>query len=317
MFYFFITGKPLQAGYFFSSKMKEKINAIQKNYDCIIFHLIRSTEFLPDNYKGTKILEMTDLVSSRYFQLYKNLSFLNPFKYLYFLEYILSKKYEKKIINFFNHIVLVSKEDKSKFSLKIEKKTKIKVITNGTDLKRKIYKFKRSNRDVIFIGNINYLPNKIACFNFIKETMPKLKRRGINIKLKIIGQTSKILKFLLTRFNNVEVHNNIPSPEKLCKNAICGISNLSIAAGIQNKILEYMRIGLPTIISQKCFNSLDFKNNKDLIVYKNQEEFVRQIFKLKTKKNFANKISHNCHAKIVKNHSWKKSLKKYTSLLKK
>ena len=117
MFYFFITGKPLQAGYFFSSKMKEKINAIQKNYDCIIFHLIRSTEFLPDNYKGTKILEMTDLVSSRYFQLYKNLSFLNPFKYLYFLEYILSKKYEKKLINFFNHIVLVSNKTISQLHL--------------------------------------------------------------------------------------------------------------------------------------------------------------------------------------------------------
>ena len=64
-------GKPLQVGYFFSSEMKSKINEIKKNYNIIIFHLIRSTEFLPDNYKGTKILEMTDLVSSRYFQLYK------------------------------------------------------------------------------------------------------------------------------------------------------------------------------------------------------------------------------------------------------
>ena len=26
----------------------------------------------------------------------------------------------------------------------------------------------KTNKDIIFIGNINYLPNKIACFDFIK-----------------------------------------------------------------------------------------------------------------------------------------------------
>ena len=50
--YFFIQGKPLQVGYFFSWKMKKKIEEIHENYDCIIFHLIRSGEFLPKNFKG-------------------------------------------------------------------------------------------------------------------------------------------------------------------------------------------------------------------------------------------------------------------------
>ena len=81
--------KPLQTGYFFSSEMREEINKICKNYDTIIFHLIRSSELIPINYKGKKILEMTDLVSSRYLQISKKLSFFNLLKYLYFLEYLL------------------------------------------------------------------------------------------------------------------------------------------------------------------------------------------------------------------------------------
>jgi len=309
--FFFMMGKPLQVGYFFSAEMRAKINEIKKNYDAIIFHLIRSVEFLPKNYEGTKILEMTDLISKNYSQLYKKLNFINPLKYLYLIEQVLLEKYEKKIAESFDRIVLVSKRDAKYFSIGNKVKKRVQVIPMGTDIKKKKYNFKKKNKDIIFIGNINYLPNKIACYDFIKTTMPKLEMKGINITFKIIGQTSNLLKFYLTRFKNVEVYNNIIFPEKLCNNAICGVSNLSVVTGIQNKIMEYMRIGLPTIVSEKCFDNLNFIKNKDLLVYKNQDEFVKQIIKLKTEKQFAKKISNNCYRKIRSNYTWEKSLKKY------
>ena len=311
--YHFLGGKPLQIGYFFSSEMKSKINEIKKDYNIIIFHLIRSAEFLPTNYKGTKILEMTDLISKNYSQLQKKLSFINPLKYIYLMEKILLKKYEKKIIESFNQTVLVSKQDVKYFSVSNKLKKRIKIIPNGTDPRKKFYMFKKRNRDIIFIGNINYLPNKIACYDFVKTIMPELEMKQININFKIIGQSSKLLKFHLTRFKNVEVYSNVKSPEKLCKNAICGISNLSVVTGVQNKIMEYMRIGLPTIISEKCFNNLNFVKNKDLLVYRNKEEFIKQIIKLKSEKIFADKISDNCYKKIKNYYTWEKSLKKYSS----
>ena len=76
-----------------------------------------------------------------------------------------------------------------------------------------------------------------------------------------------------------------------------------------------MRIGLPTIISEKCFNSLKLKKNKDLLVYKSQDQFIKLIIKLKKEKNFANKISRNCYKKINNIYDWKKSLKKYDNLI--
>ena len=315
MLSFLFTLKPLQVGYFFSSDIKKKISQICENYDTIIFHLIRGSEFLPIKYNGKKILEMTDLVSSRYFQLSKKLSFFNLFKYLYFLEYLLSKKYEKNVVNLFNYSVLVSKEDKKIFKIPKKTKNKVKVILNGTELKSKKYKFNIRNNNIIFIGNINYLPNKIACFDFIRKTMPLLKKNGLTVNFKIIGQASTILKYRLTRFNNVEVHENVKNPERFCVNSICGLCNLNIAAGVQNKVLEYMRIGLPTVISEKCFNSFDFKNNKEVVLYKNQEELVKKIIQLKKNKIISNKISYNGRKKIKKYYSWSSALKQYDSII--
>ena len=96
--FFLLKGKPLQVGFFFSQEMKKKIYSIYENYDCIIFHLIRASEFLPKNYKGTTVLEMTDLISENYLQLFKKFSFFNPLRYLYFIEKILLKNYEKKLL---------------------------------------------------------------------------------------------------------------------------------------------------------------------------------------------------------------------------
>ena len=313
MTYFFIQSKPLQVGYFFSYRMKKKIEEIHENYDCIIFHLIRGSEFLPKSFKGSKILEMTDVISRNYFQLHKKLSYFNPLKYAYFIERLLIEKYEKKIIKSFNYSVLVSDEDLKSFAIK--NNSKIKIITNGTDLKKKIYKFNKKNRDIIFIGNINYLPNKIACYNFIENVMPELKKKGVNINFKIIGQTSKLLRFSLNKFENVKVCNDVNKPENLCHNAICGISNLDIVSGVQNKILEYMQIGLPTIVSKKCFDNLKFKKNHDLLVYKNKKEFIEHIIKLKINKKFANKISRNSYRKIRKKFTWQNALKKYNELI--
>ena len=87
---------------YFNPEMKKKIEDIHFNYDFIIFHLIRASEYLPEQYNGKKILEMTDLISDNYFQLYKKLNFFNPLKYIYFIEKRLLESYEKRIINYFD-----------------------------------------------------------------------------------------------------------------------------------------------------------------------------------------------------------------------
>jgi len=258
---------------------------------------------------------MTDIISRKYLQLINQLSYFNPLKYIYFVEKHLIEKYEKKIIKYFNYSILVSGKDLKTFPIKNSSKNKIKIITNGTDPKKKIYKFSEKNKDVVFIGNINYLPNKIACYDFIENIMPELRKKGININFKIIGQVSKLLKFSLNKFENVKVYNNVSKTENFCHTAICGISNLNVVTGVQNKILEYMQIGLPTVISKKCFDNLEFKKNHEVLVYKSQKEFIKHIIKLKMNKKFANKISHNSYKKIRTKFTWPNTLKKYNELI--
>ena len=74
--------------------MKIFIENNASEYDFLFFHTIRSSQYLPKNFRGKTLMEMGDLYSDNYYQTYKYLNFFNPLKYIYYLESLLVKKTE-------------------------------------------------------------------------------------------------------------------------------------------------------------------------------------------------------------------------------
>ena len=305
--------KPLQLGYFYSQKIEAFLQKRHKNYDSIIFHLIRSAQYLPKDFKGKKVLEMTDLMSSNYSQTKKNLSVFNFFYYLYFLESFLVKRYENLCSKIFNRIVIVSKKDLDNSNKKFNKK--IIEITNGVTKEEKKFKFHKKNFKILFIGNINYLPNKYACYDFAKNILPKINQVYPEIQFHIIGKINFLDKIRLGFFKNVKVLGKIDSLKKHIYLSICGVSNLEIATGVQNKIFTYMSYALPTIASSRSALGIkNLRNYEDLLVFQNKKKFINQILQLKRDKILAIKISKNSYFKM-KNFLWEKTLKNYNRII--
>ena len=299
VFFSILKLQPLQNGYFFSKEMFNYINENKDNYDYIIFHLIRSAQYLPNEYRGKTILEMTDLISVNYKQIIKNTSLLNPVKYLYLLEYALLKNYEKKISNLFDKVIFITKKE-----LEISKtfidRNKISVISNKFNFHSKIFKHDKKNYKILFVGNINYLPNKIACYNFAKTIMPILRSKHGNLEFNIVGKINFFDKLILSTFLKTKIHGPIENVEKIVRKSICGICNLKVATGLQMKIFTYMGFGLPSIIHKNSFPKNILKKNKHVLVYSNDKELISLITNVIKNKKIANKISLNS-IQIIKN----------------
>ena len=306
--------QPMQKGSFFSKKMCDFISENKDNYDTIIFHSIRSAQYLPDEFRGKKILEMTDLGSYNYDQIIKEISFMNPLKYLYFLEKILLRRYEKKISNLFDKVVFISDKELS-IAKTIIKKNKIINIGNAVSIKKKIFRYKKKNYKILFVGNINYLPNKLACYDFSKNILPKLNKNCPNLEFNIVGKINVFDKFFLTRFSNVRVHGPMTKLDKIVKNSVCGICNVKIATGIQMKIFTYMSYGLPTLVSKNSFPK-SLVENKEAIAYKNDNQLIHCILKLVNNKKISNKISKNSFKSIKKRFGLLKTYDKYRNIIK-
>ena len=252
-------------------------------------------------------MEMGDLYSDNYFQTFKNLNFINPLKYIYYLESLLVKNVEAKIFDEYDRVTLFSKKEAGKINKKF--KEKVFQIDESVENVNNKFSFSEKNNRILFIGNLNYLPNFLACKDFIKNILPKLKKVIPDIKFTIIGNINKINKLLISRKTNIEILGPKKNLNLFVKDALCGLANLRVATGVQGKVLTYMSNGLPVICSKKV--SENFGNN--VIIFKDNQELIKKVIDLKNNRSKSILFSKKS-LKFSKKLNWKKVGLKYIKL---
>ena len=300
--------KPLQFGLFLSKKMKAYVKKNAKRYDLLFFYHIRSSQYLPNNYKGSTVIEMGDLYSSNYYQTFCNLNIFNPLKYVYLIESILIKRVENRIFQSFNKIILFSKNEIKKIN-KIFRK-KIYNVNISIKSVQKKFTYSLKNNKILFIGNLSYLPNLLAVKDFINNSFFLIKKEIPDVKFLIIGDVSKLNKFFFSFKKDVIFLGQQNNIKKFIKNSICGLANIKIATGVQGKVLTYMSYGLPVVCSKKVASN--FKKNT--INYSNNNDLVKKIINLKNNKKLSRKFS-NKSLKFLKEFSEEKVCSKYLKIV--
>ena len=115
----------------------------------------------------------------------------------------------------------------------------------------------------------------------------------------MIGNIGYLDKIFLRKYKNVIIHGKINNLKNVVKNSICGLCNLKVSTGFQNKTLTYMSYGIPVILSMNAFVNTKFKKNKEVLVFGNDEELIKNIYYLKNNKTKATQLSNNSQ-KIIK-----------------
>ena len=301
----FIKLRPIQLGYFFSPKIKEYVQNNFQNYDLIFFQSFRTAQYMPKDNTKTYILDMGDLMSKNYKQTSVRYFFFNPIRIIYYIESLLVKRYESFCFKKFTKILLHSKIEMDSVEKKF--KRKLAQFSFGVTNINKKYSFHQKNFKIIFIGNIKYAPNKKACYEFANKILPLINKIYPNIEFHIIGEISKIDKFLLKKKINVKIQGKVKNLEPYLDKTICGIANLKIATGIQTKLLTYMSYGIPSVCSQEVIKNFDVIRESKLSYYKNNEEMIKIILKYKRNKSFSLNASRRA-LKTIKKFKWEKVL---------
>ena len=306
LFFSIIKLQPLHFTYFHSNDLKRYIIKNYKNFDLIFCQSIRSFQFLPKDINKKIALDMGDLYSKNYYQTYRNLFLLNPLKIVYLIESLLVKKYENFCFSKSYKIYLFSKKEIKSIKEKFRKK--ISQINFGLDKSIRKFRFKESNYKIIFIGNIKYTPNRQACLSFIRQILPKLKKKFPKIEFHIIGEIGFFDRNLFMKKSGVKIFGKKIRIEPYLSNVICGIANLKISTGIQTKLLTYMSYAIPAIGSKQVVENFDQIDNGSLPYYQNDQKLIDLIIKFKTNKKFSENKSRVLF-KMSKKFKWGKVLK--------
>jgi len=296
---------PLQVAYYFSKEFSKRAVKLMETHDGVLAHLIR-TAYAVENARGFKFLEMTDAISLNYRRVIEAKSSTHDIRNaIYKVEASRVRRYEELVVDKFDMSFLVSDIDKAfLFSESPEKAQKVKVCSNGVDLSCLNYHFNKDSGDIIFIGNMASLQNYDAAFFMASEILPLVNKRFPHVRLRLIGRIPQDKKLELEKFINVDVTGEVHIISLAAKGGAVGVCPLRLGAGVQNKVLEYMALGLPVVTTTLGFEGFAAVPGKDLIVQDDVILFANAIVDIIANRDDSEKMAINARKYVEREHSW-------------
>ena len=292
---------PLQVAYYSSVSFAKAVKRLIPEHDGVLSHLIRCAEYAKGSSKPC-ILEMTDAISLNYerVRLLKN---TKGFKaQVYRLEATRLLGYERNIVEEFDLSVLVSETDKS--YLVGTSHEKVMVCSNGVALDHLPFKERRGSKPVIvYIGNMTSMQNMDACLYFARDVMPLVSQR-VRATFRVVGRISDSDASKLRAFPNVEVTGPVVNIAAAVDDARLGVCPVRLAAGVQNKVLEYMSLGLPVVTSHIGLEGFAAQPERDLLVADTPEDYALAIARLWTDDELRMRLALNGRAYVSAHHQW-------------
>lgn len=299
-FLFFLRFKPLQCGYFYNKKIKKEIQeSIRKEeIDHIYCQLIRTASYaigMPHR----KTLDFQDVFSKGIDRMIPKSAWWK--RGLLRAEYKRIVRFEHDMLPLFDNCTIITQVDKS--LIQHPRAKEIVVVPNGVDLDYYQIRQKEKKIDLIFTGNMAYLPNIDAATYICKEIVPSLKKKYPNIKVAICGANPSP-KVLALQSGNVTVTGWVDDMRDYYSQARIFIAPMHLGTGLQNKLLEAMAMQIPCITSPLAAMPLHAETNKELLVCNSTLGFVDAIDHLLTDSEYYHEIATNGFAFVKKNYNW-------------
>jgi polysaccharide biosynthesis protein PslH len=308
--------KPYQVNYFYdaviSKKISRQILAIDPGH--IFAQLVRTSEYVKNFHQFPKTLDYMDAFSKGMYRRAETENFfIKPFVKA---EANRLTTYENLIFDYFDHKIIISEQDRDLIYHKNRKD--IVVIPNGVNDELVNDSSPQSPKfDVLFHGNLSYIPN-VDCVKYIvTEVMPLLVKFRPGIKLAISGATpsKKVIELCKQYPHNIVLLGFVEDIVATYKSAKLFFAPLQIGTGLQNKILEAMALKIPCVTSELCNNALKAKNEQQIITGKKPINYVNAIVKLLDEPEFSRSIANEGHLFVKNNFSWEKSTQKLIELI--
>ncbi len=298
---------PFQVNYFRSRRMKERIKKVirEEEIDVVVVQLIRLGLNLPlrsfSEREPSWFLDYMDCFSMGMENRISKSRW--PVKPIVRIETQRLKKYEKQIAARFDEYSIISERDAD--GLADNLRELVHILPNGVSehffslpavIPAKRY-------DLIFFGNMGYQPNVESAVYLVDEVMPLLKKLGVEAKLCIAGaRPAKSIK----AFSNsqIEITGYVDDIRQYVLASHLAVAPVIGGQGLQNKLIESMALGIPTLTTPYSHQALGGRIGKDIVVCEDPASFAQKIKYYLEHKDEAEIIGKAGRRFVERNYRW-------------
>ena len=213
--------------------------------------------------------------------------------------------FETRMINCFDMLFVTSERERLKL-LKRNPDLHIEVAPNGVDCD-KIQKLPISNnREILFVGAMNYLPNVDGVMFFVKEILPLLRHKFTNITFRVVGKSPSREIRKLNSQPGITITGEVDNLEPYYRHCALCIVPLRSGGGTRLKVIEAMAYGRPVVSTSIGCEGIDVQHEKNILIADGPVEIFHAISRVLYQPNLVDFLVTNARSLVEEKYSWAK-----------
>jgi len=168
---------------------------------------------------------------------------------------------------------------------------------------------------VCFVGRMDYYPNQEGVIDFCRDVLPLIRARRPGVALRVVGAAPSARIRDLGQIPGVTVTGSVPDVRPYVQASAVSVAPLLIARGTQNKILEAMAMGVPTISSVAASKGVDAEPGRHLLTASSPREFAESVLCLLENPAERKRVAEAARARVLSHHNWQSSMARLDRLI--
>jgi sugar transferase (PEP-CTERM/EpsH1 system associated) len=276
-------GQPLSAGWFHDPRLARWVaGKLAGGIDRVFVYCSAMAPYVMATVGVRRIIDMVDVDSEKWAEYAARSA--PPARWIWAREARTLLALERRAALAFDHTLFVSAEECHRFAaLAPEASGRISWLDNGVDLDffspdfTGPRPFPPGGPDLVFTGTMDYWPNVDAVEWFAREVLPLLSATWPALRFWIVGANPGPAVRALAGLPGVQVTGRVADTRPYLRHADVAVAPLSIARGIQNKVLEAMAMARPVVASPQAFEGVRAEPGRDLLVAEGAADTARRI----------------------------------------
>ena len=255
---------PLSFGYFGAPQVQAAVDRMlsRHRFDRIVAFCSSAAPYVASVRGVPKLLDLCDVDSEKWRLLADAVSLPKRLAFRY--EYRTLRRWEKRLADQFDLSTLATPAELQ--TLRTQGAARADWFPNGVDVDYFAPTDAGYDADLLcFVGRMDYLPNEACVVDFVQRTWPLIRRARPAARFAIVGAAPTAAVRALGSAPGVEVTGSVPDVRPWLGRAAAMVAPLSIARGVQNKVLEAMAIGTPVVTSTLVTRGVDAVVGRDLL----------------------------------------------------
>ncbi len=314
---YLFTRTPLTLPCFYSAELRTEVRRAlsTRSYDLIFVYCSSMAQYVEPAGGIPVVMDLVDVDSDKWSQYAKFTKF--PMSAVYRREAAALRRYERSVCQGVS-CVLVSTEREARLMREIAAGVKVHVSTNGVDtdfFSRESIPYAPGAATIVFTGDMGYFPNAEAVVYFTSMVFPKIRQAVPEAQFSIVGRNPGPRVRALGQLGGVEVTGFVPDVRTYLSQARVAVAPFTIAAGVQNKILEAMSYGLPVVATSRTVQGLANRTAALVEIGDTPDEMAAKVVLLLRDAGLCGRLGAAGRHQVAEDYRWEQAERKLMELL--